>query len=359
MLGSALALTLSSPAKAQEWLRDSRVGEGAGLHAGEFDVHAGLAAEVGYDSNYLLRSDKTGPSDSAAQGYLSNGAPGAPPIATGELRITPSISIRTSPGAMRSDGRGGAPFALSLGAIGSVPRVFHLGAAEPAEHVRERRGGHRDSSRSRVERLCQRDLRTLDSADGPGRSRRFVQQRRGLRDCRSRGSAQPRYPRLALRIPDHGHRLRAELGTAVQQPPPDRIHARQVALSPSHCPHLRRQISYRNFSNTTNAAFTLHSSTPVRARIGLEGLVTPRLLGPGNDRIRRDLDRPELPRRPDDSAVRLHHRQRRAALLPRWTTGLERSSEAVPAGLDDLDRVHARFPGELPGRLLRRSIEDI
>ena len=67
MLGSASALTWSLPVGAQEWLKDRKVGEGPGYQAGDFEIHPGLGAEIGYESNYLGRSDKTGAN-------LANGA---------------------------------------------------------------------------------------------------------------------------------------------------------------------------------------------------------------------------------------------------------------------------------------------
>lgn len=75
-------------ASAQEWLKDRRYQEGAGIRAGDLEIHPGIGGEVGYDSNWFLRTHKEDP-------RLVNGAPQAPPQAAGILRITPSISIGT------------------------------------------------------------------------------------------------------------------------------------------------------------------------------------------------------------------------------------------------------------------------
>ena len=75
-------------ASAQAWLRDRRYQEGEGLRAGDFEFHPAIGGELGYDSNWFLRSDKTDP-------RFVNGAPQNPPIDGGLLRITPSITMNT------------------------------------------------------------------------------------------------------------------------------------------------------------------------------------------------------------------------------------------------------------------------
>ena len=88
--------TWSTPAHAQAWLADRKNTEGAGLRAGNFEFHPGVGAEVGYDSNWLLRSNATAPN-------LLNGAPNAPRQDAGLLRVTPSLSLRTL-GSQRKEG---------------------------------------------------------------------------------------------------------------------------------------------------------------------------------------------------------------------------------------------------------------
>ena len=57
---SALALAFFAPrsALAQEWLKDRRYEEGAGIRTGDLELHPGIGGEVGYDSNYFLRTNK-------------------------------------------------------------------------------------------------------------------------------------------------------------------------------------------------------------------------------------------------------------------------------------------------------------
>src|ERR1700688_3706929 len=112
VLAGAWALTWSAPASAQEFLKgDRKITEGPGYQAGDFEIHPGLAAEVGYDSNYLSRSDKT----SAPGAPLLNGAPNYPVVDTGELRISPSLQIRTTPSPQRAQGvPGGEQPAVTL-----------------------------------------------------------------------------------------------------------------------------------------------------------------------------------------------------------------------------------------------------
>lgn len=82
----------SAEAAAQDqiWLRDRRYTEGAGIRVGNFELHPGIAAEVGYDSNYLRRADDNGPAGSI------------------RIRVTPSISLSTL-GPQRMEGAGPTP----------------------------------------------------------------------------------------------------------------------------------------------------------------------------------------------------------------------------------------------------------
>ena len=77
-------------AQAQEWLKDRSYQEGAGIRTGDLEVHPGIGGEIGYDSNYLMRSHNPHNIPN-----LSNGAPSAPVEGAGMLRITPSLSLAT------------------------------------------------------------------------------------------------------------------------------------------------------------------------------------------------------------------------------------------------------------------------
>jgi hypothetical protein len=81
-------LLVSTPAQAQEWLKDRMYSEGAGIRTGDVEWHPGIAIEGGYDSNYFLRTDKTGAG-------LVNGAPTFPVEGSPVMRVTPSLSLST------------------------------------------------------------------------------------------------------------------------------------------------------------------------------------------------------------------------------------------------------------------------
>jgi hypothetical protein len=98
------AASYSSAAGAQDqvWLQDRRYTEGAGLRAGNLEIHPGVAGEVGYDSNYFLR------------------APSENPVDALRLRVTPSLSLSTI-SQLRREAEGGG---------GELPKVtFRAGAA--------------------------------------------------------------------------------------------------------------------------------------------------------------------------------------------------------------------------------------
>jgi len=85
-----LGAATEAAAQDQLWLKDRRYTEGAGIRVGDFELHPGVAAEFGYDSNYLRRSDDAGPA-----GAL-------------RLRITPSLSLSTL-GPQRLEGAANPP----------------------------------------------------------------------------------------------------------------------------------------------------------------------------------------------------------------------------------------------------------
>ena len=188
VVGTALALTLSATASAQEWLRDRRVGEGAGYQAGDFEVHPGIAAEIGYDSNYLGRSDKTGAN-------LANGAPQRPARWTRGCCRSPRRSrISTTPAAQRAAEcrRSAAGRRSTAERSWNVPRVLRSALAEPAEHVGATPTLLSESCpvASGADRSTRR-VRARDPADSPRRSGPFVQQRHDRRrDGRPRDAAE-------------------------------------------------------------------------------------------------------------------------------------------------------------------------
>jgi hypothetical protein len=94
-VGAAMAAALTfapAQAQAQDWLKDRKYTEGIGYRVGDFELHPGVGAEFGYDSNYFHRSGEDG-----------GGAVGAL-----RFRITPSLSLSTL-SAQRRDATPGAP----------------------------------------------------------------------------------------------------------------------------------------------------------------------------------------------------------------------------------------------------------
>ena len=86
--------SLAASAQEQPWLGDRRYGEGMGIRTGDLELHPGIAAEGGYDSNYFQRS----------------GEDREPVISTIRLRVTPSFSVSTlGPQRRALDGEGAEP----------------------------------------------------------------------------------------------------------------------------------------------------------------------------------------------------------------------------------------------------------
>jgi hypothetical protein len=99
----ALYTTPDSPA----WLQDRRYNEGIGVRAGDLELHPGIAGEAGYDSNYLMRSSTQN---------VSNGPPTAPVLPSLEFRITPSLYLSTlGPQRREGDNELPAPIAFRAG----------------------------------------------------------------------------------------------------------------------------------------------------------------------------------------------------------------------------------------------------
>ena len=89
----------SVSAQEQPWLQDRRLGEGMGIRAGDFELHPGIAAEAGYDSNYFLRSGD-GPEEAV--------------VSVLRFRVTPSVSLSTLGPQRRSAVAAGAAPMLTL-----------------------------------------------------------------------------------------------------------------------------------------------------------------------------------------------------------------------------------------------------
>jgi len=86
LVGATLVVattSLSASAQQRPWLKDRRYGEGIGIRAGDLELHPGVAGEVGYDSNYFQRSGEV------------DAQVNEPVISALRFRLTPSFSIAT------------------------------------------------------------------------------------------------------------------------------------------------------------------------------------------------------------------------------------------------------------------------
>jgi hypothetical protein len=111
---AALAVTLAPlPAFAQAWVGNPDFSEGVGIRAGNFELHPGIGAEFGYDSNYFRSSAEEGVID------------------VFKLRITPSITLNTLRGARRNATKP-ADIVFMAGAHVAYSEVFPAGAEQVA-----------------------------------------------------------------------------------------------------------------------------------------------------------------------------------------------------------------------------------
>jgi hypothetical protein len=86
---AVLGWSASSVAQQSTWLEDRRYREGAGFQVGKFELHPGIGADFGYDSNWFRRAESEDPAASL------------------RLRVSPHFSVATR-GPQRGDG-GPAP----------------------------------------------------------------------------------------------------------------------------------------------------------------------------------------------------------------------------------------------------------
>lgn len=107
VLSSATLAPVVASAQGQPWLADRRLGEGAGIRTGDLELHPGIAGEFGYDSNY----------------FQNSGDPGEPEIDAFRLRITPSLSLKTL-GKERDPAAGDRAFAFEANASLSYNELF-------------------------------------------------------------------------------------------------------------------------------------------------------------------------------------------------------------------------------------------
>src|SRR5690349_11635486 len=97
-----LALSLvESVAHAQQWMADRSRAEGRGIRLGNFELHPGIGAELGYDSNVFLSED---------------------PRSSAILRIGPSLYLSTLSGERAGESK--SPLSFRAGLTGSFRNYF-------------------------------------------------------------------------------------------------------------------------------------------------------------------------------------------------------------------------------------------
>jgi hypothetical protein len=107
-------------AQGQPWLGDRRLGGGIGLRAGDFELHPGIAGEVGFDTNYFQSAGRVTPAGSVESipleyqpldldggSFADVGVFNEPRVGVFRFRVTPSLTMKTL-GAQRTAGDGPA-----------------------------------------------------------------------------------------------------------------------------------------------------------------------------------------------------------------------------------------------------------
>jgi hypothetical protein len=270
---AVFVLGTAAPASAQEWLKDRSFSEGPGVRAGDFEIHPAIGAQVGYDSNWFLRSDKS------ATGISNRG-----PQATPELMVTPSISLSTL-GAQRKEGGSGTdlpPITFRATASGTYHEYF--GQLTP-----EQRNGNVDATMN-VGFLPGRSVGgslalTYDRVLQPNSTNPSNPDLSFTRDMIA-GSAE-----LALQ-PGGGTldwHFGGSFGGALFEQTGGQGYNNLTfgaftrgrwKFRPKTAFLFDANLGFQNYTNTSGGVGTisaLHSSDPVRTRIGLNGLITPRL----------------------------------------------------------------------------------
>ena len=271
LIGTALSW---SSAHAQGWLADRKTTEGIGYRVGDFELHPGLGGEVGYDSNWFLRSPKDGSVNS-----ISNfpGSPGA-----GIFRITPSLYLSTLQQQRKEGDVNAEPPKVNFRAgIALTYRAF-IGA----DDVIKQNGlnGLSGDLTARVDILPQRPFsvgldglysRTVaPNANGNP----DVSFNRNLVGAGIDATVTPGSGTLSWKL---GYQLRAGfLDNSTNAP----FNTLNNAFTTRGDWRFRPKTSLFYDANTTFATFTqkgqaasdLQNSTPFRTKLGITGLVTPR-----------------------------------------------------------------------------------
>ena len=100
----AACVAASGEARAQYWLSDRNLSEGRGIRLGNFELHPGIGAEFGYDSNTYARPDNPPAGDNPARQVSRSVGDIGPAWGSGE---NPRTTWRCPPGTERVGALGG------------------------------------------------------------------------------------------------------------------------------------------------------------------------------------------------------------------------------------------------------------
>ena len=284
-----LALLLPRAAGAQsdspQWLKDRKYAEGIGVREGDFELHPAIAGEVGYDSNYFFRSSGTGFAN-------SGGSPAfAPPIPALVLRVTPSLYISTIGPQRREGDVTSQPPSVRFRAGASATYREFIGlssdpvASQPQNDISAQRNVSANAD-ARLEISPERPFGAVLFADFG----RFILPTTSTsdpnlslnRDTVGAGGeivAQPGSGTLDWRF---GYSLHDTLFEASVGQPYDNIVNQLYTrgrwkFRPRTALIYDATFAFTSYANQAQAAADgLVNSTPVRSRIGLNGLITDR-----------------------------------------------------------------------------------
>jgi hypothetical protein len=278
---SAQTQLLSQPDSPQ-WLKDRRYAEGIGVRTGDLEIHPGIAGEAGYDSNWFLRSDKQN---------VANGPPTAPVIPALEFRITPSLYLSTISAQRREGDLVANPpsVAFRFGVNGTYREFIGLSNAPNASDSQNDVSGQRNMSvaaDARLDVLPQRPwgvgifanyLRTIQpNTINANPDLSFNQDMIG---AGGEIIAQPGSGTLDwhLGYQFHDTLFEQSVGTPYDNLAHEAYTRGRWKFRPRTALVTDASVRFISYPNQANAGpIPLESSTPVRARIGLNGLITER-----------------------------------------------------------------------------------
>jgi len=264
-----------------QWLKDRQYNQGAGIRTGDLELHPGIAGEVGYDSNWFLRTDKSG---------FSNGPPLTPVVPALEFRVTPSLYIATLGPQRRQDDLVAQPPSVAFRAgINATYREF-VGLSSPPPGPQNDISNQRNIGGAADMRLDILPEKPLGAALFASYAR-VIQPNTGTgdpnlsfnRDDVTAGGeivVQPGSGTLDWRFGYQFHDaiFEDQTGQAFDNITNEGYTRGRWRFRPRTALIYDASLKFQSYVNGSQAlvAEGLVNSTPVRARIGLNGLVTDR-----------------------------------------------------------------------------------